>query len=121
LAELRSALQVYRTAFPDLQVTIEDLVAEADTVVVRWSSRGTHTGRVLGLATGAVSGGVVVETRYVRPLVEIPPSGRRVQFAGVSIFRLSAGHVTWSWLLLDESAVLRQLGALPMTQPRSGA
>ncbi len=50
----------YRAAFPDLRVSVEDQVAEADTVATRWAARGTHQGRLLGMAaTGdevAVSG-----------------------------------------------------------------
>jgi predicted ester cyclase len=121
LAEIRSAVLVYRTAFPDLHITIEDLVAEDETVVIRWTCHGTHTGTVHGLDTEAVGGRTSVGAEHLHWLVEILPSGRRVRFVGVSFFRLSAGQVTWAWFLFDESAVLRQLGALPMIQPRRGA
>ena len=53
----------YRTAFPDLQFTIEDMTAEGDTVTCRWSSTGTHQGplRVSGMTFAKLAGGKIVE------------------------------------------------------------
>ena len=51
---MKAQVRLYRAAMPDLQFSVEDLVAEGDTVACRWTARGTHTG----------------------PLVNIPPSGR---------------------------------------------
>ena len=41
---------LYRTAFPDLRLTIEDIIAEGDAVMARWSCRGTHNGDLSGIA-----------------------------------------------------------------------
>src|SRR5258708_13434834 len=44
---------LYRTAFPDLRLTIEDIIAEGETVMTRWSCRGTHKGDLNGIAPTA--------------------------------------------------------------------
>ena len=91
---MRIAVAEYRTAFPDLRVTVEDLVAEGDKVVHRFTLRGTHTGPFLG----------------------IPPTGRVVTAVGIAIDRLAGGKVAESWLSLDALNLLRQLGAGPAVQ-----
>ena len=53
---------LYRTAFPDLRLTVEDIIAEGETVVARWSCRGTHKGDLNGIA----------------------PTGKRVNITGIS-------------------------------------
>jgi steroid delta-isomerase-like uncharacterized protein len=42
-------VEMYRSAFPDTQMTVEDLIAEGDKVVTRWTARGTHQGELLGI------------------------------------------------------------------------
>jgi len=44
LEELKHYVTIYRTAFPDIQDAVEEIVAEGDKVVIRWRSRGTHQG-----------------------------------------------------------------------------
>jgi steroid delta-isomerase-like uncharacterized protein len=63
------------TAHPDLRFTIDDLVAEADRVVIRWTLRGTNTGPMLGR----------------------PPSGQPVEFAAIVIFRIAEGRIAERW------------------------
>ena len=63
------------TAHPDLRFTIEELVAEADRVVIRWTLRGTNTGPMLGR----------------------PPSGQAVEFAAIVIFRIANGKIAERW------------------------
>src|SRR5437870_13540709 len=46
----REIIAGYRTAFPDLAISIEDQIAEGDRVVTRWTARGTHTGDLWGIA-----------------------------------------------------------------------
>ena len=49
----KQSFVVFRAAFPDLKYTIEDIIAEGDKVVVRWTAKGTHKGELLGMpATG---------------------------------------------------------------------
>ena len=76
---------------PDLQVTIEELVAEGDKVAVRRSYAGTHRGELLGIS----------------------PTGKQVRIGGISIFRLAGGKIAEHWEQLDRLALMQQLGALP--------
>jgi steroid delta-isomerase-like uncharacterized protein len=80
-----------RRAFPDIQYTIEDQVAEGDKVVTRWKARGTHTG----------------EFR------DIPPTGKQVAVTGITIFRIVGGNVVECWTNVDELGMLQQLGVIP--------
>jgi steroid delta-isomerase-like uncharacterized protein len=84
-------LQAYATAFPDFRLTIDDVVAEGDKVVVRYRFTGTHRG----------------------PLADIPASGKRVSVTnGVGIFRVVAGKVNEGHFAWDKYALLQQVGAL---------
>ena len=88
----RIVVAEYRTAFPDLVVTIEDLIAAGDTVAWRFTLRGTHAGPFMGLL----------------------PTGRAVTAAGIAIDRVVDGRVVESWCSLDALGLLRQLGATPV-------
>jgi len=79
------------TAFPDLQTTIEDLIAEGDKVAVRQTWRGTHTGNFLG----------------------IPPTGKQVAFTSTEFYRVADGKLAEEWIELDMLGLLQQLGAIP--------
>ncbi len=81
----------FRTAFPDLQTTNDDLIAEGDTVVLRWSGRGTHQGEFAG----------------------IPPTGKPMTVTGIEIYRFSNGKVVERWGEFDMLGILQQLGAIP--------
>lgn len=70
---------ILRAAFPDLQLTVEDMIAEGDRVVVRWRSRATHKGVFRG----------------------IPPTGRDASTTGIAIYRLSKGKVLERWVEVD--------------------
>jgi steroid delta-isomerase-like uncharacterized protein len=67
IEELKRYVGIYRSAFPDIQDTVEEIVAEGDKVVVRWRSRGTHQGEFMG----------------------VPPTGRDVTFTGMRLFRIA--------------------------------
>ena len=88
---------LWRAAFPDLAITIEDLVAEGARVAARWTLRGTHRGAFLGL----------------------PPTGRRVTVAGMELYRLAGGRIAERWAVVDTLGLLRQLG-LPPPAVRAG-
>ena len=77
-------------AFPDLQVTIEDLIAEGDKVVARVVVRGTHLGTLMGT---------------------IHPTGRQVTFSGVDIFQINDGKIIGRWNQRDLLGLMRQLDA----------
>ncbi len=85
----RAAL--YRTAFPDLQLTIEDIIAEGQTVMARWSCRGTHKGDLSGIA----------------------PTGKQVTISGVSIARFTGGKMVEGWVNWDVLGLMQQLGVVP--------
>jgi steroid delta-isomerase-like uncharacterized protein len=85
----RAAL--YRTAFPDLQLTIEDIIAEGQTVMARWSCRGTHKGDLSGIA----------------------PTGKQVTISGVTIARFTNGKMVEGWVNWDALGLRQQLGIVP--------
>ena len=76
------------SAFPDVHVTIEDMVAEGNTVVTRWTARGTHLGELMGIA----------------------PTGKTIAVMGISIGRHDAnGQLLESWTSWDRLTMLHQL------------
>ena len=83
-------VEMYRNAFPDLKLTVEDLIAEGDMVVTRWTARGTHQGDLMG----------------------IPPSGNRVKVTGISIDRIEGGRIEESWSSYDALGLMQQTGAV---------
>ena len=78
-------------AFPDLHITVEDLIAEGDKVVSRNSVTGTHHGEYMGL----------------------PPTGKSVTYNEIFIFRFAGGRIAETWGVVDVFSQLRQLGAIP--------
>jgi len=80
----------FRQGFPDVVSTIEDLIAEGDKVMARWRARATHQGEYMG----------------------IPPSGKEVEFTGISVYRIEAGKIAESWNVEDELGLMRQIGAV---------
>jgi predicted ester cyclase len=78
-------------AFPDLQTTIEDLIAEGDKVAIRQTWRGTRNGNFLG----------------------IPPTGEQVTFTSTEFYRVAGGELAEEWVELDMLGWLQQLGAIP--------
>ncbi len=82
---------MYRSAFPDVNFTIEDQIAEGDKVVSRWTARGTHKGELMG----------------------IPPTGKQVTVTGIVIGRYANGKLVEGWSNYDALGMLQQLGAVP--------
>ena len=82
---------VYFSAFPDLQITPEDLIAEGDKVTMRYDWRGTHKGELMG----------------------IPPTGKQVITSGISILRVVDGKIAEQWDSFDNLGMLQQLGVIP--------
>ncbi|MBX3056832.1 MAG: ester cyclase [Anaerolineae bacterium] len=77
------------SAFPDLRITIEELIAEGDKVVARVTVRATHKGTFMG---------------------SIPPTGKEVTFTGVDIFQIGDSKIIGRWNQRDLLGLLRQLG-----------
>jgi steroid delta-isomerase-like uncharacterized protein len=82
---------LYRTAFHDLRLTIEDILAEGETVVARWSCRGAHKGDLSGIA----------------------PTGKQFAISGVSIARFEKGKMVEGWVNWDALGLMQQLGVVP--------
>jgi steroid delta-isomerase-like uncharacterized protein len=78
---LKQLIAAYRTAFPDLKMTLDDIFAEGEMVAFRWSVSGTHLGDWLG----------------------IPPTGNHVRATGITVFRIAGGKVVESWTSIDLS------------------
>ncbi len=81
----------YRSAFPDLRLTVDDIFAEGDEVVVRWAWSGTHEGDLEGVA----------------------PTGKKMGGEGITISRFSGGKIEEDWANWDALGLMRQLGVVP--------
>jgi steroid delta-isomerase-like uncharacterized protein len=77
--------------FPDLHVTVEDLIAEGDKVVSRNSVTGTHQGEYMGH----------------------PPTGKSVAYNEIFIFRFEGGRIAETWGVVDVFSQMKQLGVIP--------
>jgi steroid delta-isomerase-like uncharacterized protein len=94
-AGVKRLVTMLRTAMPDIQIHIEDLIAEGDLVVSRYSSTGTDTGGYLGR----------------------PPTGKATRTTAIQIFRIMDGKIVESWANRDDLGVLQQLGMIPAPGP----
>ncbi len=75
----------------NLRVTVDDMIAENDRVMARWTCYGTHVGEFAGL----------------------PPTYRDVTYAGINIFRIADGKIAEIWDIFDRLWLWQQLGVLP--------
>jgi len=91
----RVFVAMMRTGFPDLQATIEDIVEENETIVVRARMRGTHDGELMG----------------------IPPTGNKVDFTAMDMVRFKDGKAIEHWGVTDTMAMMQQLGVVPEGAP----
>jgi predicted ester cyclase len=78
-------------AFPDYCLTIEDMVAEGDKVVIRSTIGGTHKGEFMGIA----------------------PTGKKVTWTAIEIWRIEGGKVVEIWGEVDQVGMMQQLGVVP--------
>ncbi len=88
---IKRRFAVQRAAFPDLKFTFEDVIAEGDRVVWRWTMRGTDTGGFMGR----------------------PPTGNRIEVTGVNIQHFEGGKIVEHWSFPDLQTMMRQLGEQP--------
>jgi len=86
----RERLSKPAPAFPDLRLTVEDIIAEGETVVARWSCRGTHKGDLNGIA----------------------PTGKQFNVTGVSIARFTNGKMSEGFVNWDALSLMQQLGVV---------
>jgi steroid delta-isomerase-like uncharacterized protein len=85
-------IQMMRSGFPDIQWTLDDMIAENDKVAARFTMRGTHQGSFF----------------------HVPPTGNTIEVAATNFYRLSAGQFVEEYGQPDLLALLQQIGAVPM-------
>jgi steroid delta-isomerase-like uncharacterized protein len=83
-------MRTIQAAFPDFHNTIEEMIAEEKKVVAVLTYSGTHHGTLFG----------------------VPPTGKRIQYAGTAVFQIEGDQVTRGWVLGDRLGLLQQLGAI---------
>lgn len=83
-------VQMARRAFPDMEVTTEDLIVEGNKVVNHYTITGTHTG----------------------PMMGVDPTGREVRFSGIALIEFEDGQIVEDWSNIDVLGLMRQIGAL---------
>jgi steroid delta-isomerase-like uncharacterized protein len=88
LSAVKQLITFYRAAFPDARCTVEDLVADGDKVVVRWTARATNSASLMGR----------------------PATGRQVVVTGIDIYRFAGGKIQETWTNWDTAGLLQQLG-----------
>jgi steroid delta-isomerase-like uncharacterized protein len=81
---------LYRTAFPDVRLTIEDIIAEGETVTARWSCKGTHKGDLSGIAA----------------------TGKQFTISGISVTRFASVKMVDAWVNWDALGLMQQLGVV---------
>lgn len=87
----KKRVTLYRNAFPDIRFTVEDLITEGETVVARWSCRGTHKGELNGIA----------------------PTNKQFNITGVTIARFTNNKIFESYVNWDALGLMQQLGVVP--------
>lgn len=87
---VKQIVSLFRSAFPDLKVEIDDTIADGDKVVIRSTWSGTHKGEFMG----------------------IPPTGKSVSFGVIDIVRFAGGKAVEHWGQMDSMRMMQQLGAV---------
>jgi steroid delta-isomerase-like uncharacterized protein len=92
IEKAKQFVSTFLEAFPDTSFSVEDLIAEGDKVVSRYTARGTHQG----------------ETEEFGP-----PTGRQLEQEGITIHRVEDGKIVEEWNQYDNLSILQQLGLAP--------
>jgi steroid delta-isomerase-like uncharacterized protein len=87
---LKEVVRTFGAGCPDLHITIDELLAEGDTVTKRWTYHATHTGDLSGMM----------------------PTGKRITMSGLELFRLADGKIMECWLGYDNLSLMQQLGVI---------
>ena len=90
LEGFKGLVSSYRSGLPDLRIPIEDLIAEGDKVVTRWTARGTHRGELMGNA----------------------PTGNPATVRGILVDRISGGKIEEEWVDYDTLHLMQQIGGV---------
>jgi steroid delta-isomerase-like uncharacterized protein len=91
IAAMNNVITTCRAAFHDLNVTVDDIMAEEDKVTARFTARGVHKGEFMGL----------------------PPTGKVIAMTGIEIFRIKDGKIVELWGEANLMGLMQQLGILP--------
>lgn len=94
LAAVEQFVTIMDAAFPDRQITIDDLIAEGDRVVAHTTVNATHLGEIQG----------------------IPATGKEFTLPSITIFRLANGKIVEGWYAADHLSMMQQLGVIPTPQ-----
>jgi len=88
---LKQAMVALRQAFPDLHVTVDEMLSDGDKVVIRTTMKGTHKGNFMN----------------------IPATGKQMSVEGIDIVRISNGRAVEHWGVTDNLTMMQQLGLVP--------
>ena len=99
IEQSRAMCRMYRTAFPDVKLTLLGSYADGETAVTHWRMSGTHRAALMG----------------------IEPTGRRCTVEGITIGKFKGGKIVESWTQWDALGMLRQLGVAPEMEAGAGA
>jgi steroid delta-isomerase-like uncharacterized protein len=85
---VRHTMKIFRTAFPDLRLVHNDMIAEGDKVMIKFTVTGTHKSEFM----------------------QIPATGNKIAYEEVVILRLKNGKIVEHWAVADAMALMQQLG-----------
>lgn len=88
---IKQHVAALRASFHDFHLFLEDMIAEGDKVVSRWTGGGTHSGEFMG----------------------VPPSGKQIKITGIIISRIAEGKIVEEWESSDQLGMLQLLGVIP--------
>ncbi|QBD78151.1 ester cyclase [Ktedonosporobacter rubrisoli] len=97
-AQMRQLIRMLHTAFPDWSVKVVEIVAEENTVVIRWEGNVTHLGTYQG----------------------IPATGKQIAVNGINMYHIIGGKVATEWEQTHVLGWLQQMGVLPATEEKPG-
>ncbi|KJR42280.1 ester cyclase [Candidatus Magnetoovum chiemensis] len=84
---LKGFVILFRSAFPDLKISVDDQIEEADKVVTRWTARGTHNGALMGIG----------------------PTGKSIVVEGITIYRFENQKGVEAWSSWDLAGLMKQI------------
>jgi steroid delta-isomerase-like uncharacterized protein len=93
--DIKKHVQLYRSAFPDLNVTIDDIVTAGDKVLLRWTCKGSHKGTFIGKS----------------------PTGKSITADGLTVMIFRGGKIVEEWTHWGALKVLQELGITSLPQP----
>jgi steroid delta-isomerase-like uncharacterized protein len=88
----RQFAQAYLTGIPDCQIEFHETIGDSNTVIIRWTARGTHSGDLAG----------------------IPASGKQMILPGLTLWRFQDGKFIECWNVFNQLILLQQIGAFPV-------